>query len=156
MRPRAGGRRWAVGLAGPLALALPLVLGGCGGDATESYCTEVSARQDELAGLLDDGGPDALLRALPVLEDLAAEAPGDLADEWQQVLGRLQALDAALDQAGVDPASYDRERPPAGLAAAQRSAIDGAARELASERTAVAMAGLEQQARDVCKTPLVP
>ena len=126
------------------------------GDATESYCAEVSARQDELAGHLEEGGPDALLRALPVLEELGAEAPGDLADEWQQVLGRLRALDSALREAGVDPASYDREEPPADLSGAQRSTIDGAARELVSERTAQAMAGLEQQARDVCKTGLVP
>jgi len=156
MRGSARARRRVLGVAGPLALVLPLALGGCGGDQTESYCEEVSARQDELAGLLDDGGPDALLRALPVLEDLRAEAPGDLEDEWQQVVGRLRALDDALREADVDPASYDREAPPAGVSAEQRGAIDGAARELVSERTATAMAGLEQQARDVCKTPLVP
>ncbi|WP_166139885.1 hypothetical protein [Nocardioides ochotonae] len=151
MRPSRRGRAcWL----GPAAVLLALT--ACGGDPVQSYCEEVSARQDELAGLLDDGGPDALLRALPVLEDLRAEAPGDLDDEWQQVVGRLRALDAALREAGVDPATYDRAEPPAEVSTEQRSAIDGAARELVSERTTTAMAGLEQQARDVCKTPLVP
>ncbi|MQW76264.1 hypothetical protein GHK92_10285 [Nocardioides sp. dk4132] len=156
MRASARARRRGAALAGACALTLSVALAGWGQDETESYCAEVSARQDELAGHLDEGGPDALLRALPVLEDLGEEAPGDLADEWHQVLGRLRALDSALREAGVDPASYDREEPPGDLSGAQRSAIDGAAGELVSERTAEAMAGLEQQARDVCKTPLVP
>lgn len=137
------------------ALLLPLVLmGACGGDAQETYCEAVEKHQATLGEAVGSGDPVALLDALDVLRDLQDQAPADIADEWQQVVGRLQALQDALDDAGVDAASYDRADPPADLDPADRSAIEGAARELVSDETALALEGLQQQARDVCKTPL--
>ena len=57
--------------------------------------------------------------------------------------------------ADVDPATYDRDN------TAQRperrragSRIDAAARELGSKATQAALESLDQQARDVCQTPL--
>ena len=51
----------------------------------------------------------AVLDALDAYRDLQAQAPRDLRDEWSQVIGRLEALESALDEAGVDPAAYDPE-----------------------------------------------
>lgn len=141
-------RRTAVAV----ALVVPL-LTGCG-DATEDYCETVHERQQELSEVLGEGGPTALLQALPIFEDLAEQAPRDIRDEWDIVVGALEGLRDALADAGVDPATYDREDPPAGLTDAERTKIDAAARELASPQTQAAFAGVEQQARDVCKTPL--
>jgi hypothetical protein len=134
------------------ALLLPL-LAGCGSDQDE-YCDAVQDHQQELSDLLGSGQPDALLKALDVLRDLQDKAPDDISDEWQQLVGRIETLQQALDDAGVDPATYDRDRPPADLTHEQTAAIDAAAEELGSGTTLRALQDLEQQARDVCKTPL--
>lgn len=134
-------------------LVAPL-LAGCGGDPQEEYCAAVRDHQAELSDIVSGGGPDALLEALDVLRDLQDQAPRDIADEWQHVVARLEALQEALDEAGVDPATYDRDHPPDGLSGEQVDRIDAAARELGSGTTLRALQDLEQQARDVCKTPL--
>lgn len=137
-----------------LAAALLLsLLAGCGSDQ-EGYCDAVEEHQQELSEIVGSGDPDALLQALDVLEDLQDQAPDDISDEWQQVVGRIEALESALDDAGVDPATYDRDHPPAGLSEEQAAAIDAAAKELGSGTTLRALQDLDQQARDVCHTPL--
>lgn len=131
-----------------------LPLSACGGDEYDDYCGAVEEHQAELTEIRADGGPNALLGALDVFRDLQGRAPGDVTDEWQQVVGRLEALQDALDAAGVDAATYDRDDPPAGLDGDERAAIEAAARALVAPETAQALDGLEQQVRDVCKTPL--
>ncbi len=135
------------------ALLLPLLV-ACGGSEQDAYCEAVQDHQQELSDIVGSGDPDALLQALGVFEDLQADAPGDIADEWQQVVGRVEALRDALADAGVDPATYDREQPPADLSDAQRAAIDAAAEQLGSGTTLRALQDLDQHARDVCQTPL--
>jgi hypothetical protein len=138
-----------------LALALAAaVLTGCGGDGTSDYCESVKEHQGELSDVAASSERGAIFDALDAYRDLQALAPRDLRDEWSQVVGRLEALESALDAAGVDPAAYDPESPPASLSPAQRRAIEGAGRDLGDEATVAAMAGIEQQALDVCKMPL--
>lgn len=137
-----------------MVVLLALTLTACSSDPAEDYCAAVEEHQRELTELTAEGGPDALLGALGVFRDLQDRAPSDITDEWQQVVGRLDALEDALEEAGVDPASYDRDDPPADLDAADRSRIEAAAKELVTPETAAALEGLQQQARDVCKTPL--
>ncbi|MBA3781572.1 MAG: hypothetical protein H0X12_06925 [Nocardioides sp.] len=119
-----------------------------------SYCEVVADRQTELADLTNGGGQGALFDALDSYRDLRDAAPDDIDDEWERVIGRLEILEKALREAEVDPETYDPKKPPAGLDAEQRGAIEGAARELGSETTVGAMGELEQQALDVCHTPL--
>lgn len=123
-------------------------------DPFESYCAAVEEHRSELGAALSAGKETGLLRALPVFEDLASKAPEDIQDEWAIVVDRVGELQAALDAAGVDAAAYDFEEPPADLAAEDRKAIQTAATRLGSADTASALAGVEQQARDVCKSPL--
>lgn len=144
-------RTWAAVLAA--AVLLPL-LAGCGGDRQDAYCGAVKDHQEELSGIVGSGEPDALLQALRVFRDLQAQAPDDITDEWQQVVGRIEALSEALDEAGVDPATYDRDHPPVGLTDEEKARIDAAATELGSGTTLRALQDLDQQARDVCRTPL--
>lgn len=146
-------RRWPVGVAALLLLA-PLAAGCAEDDPFEAYCSEVEAQQAGLSEVLAPGDRTALLDALPSFRRLAEKAPEDLRDEWRTVTTRLEALQEALEEAGVDPASYDREAPPAGLDRAERRAIDAAARGLATPEMQAALDGVQQQARDVCKTPL--
>jgi gamma-glutamyl:cysteine ligase YbdK (ATP-grasp superfamily) len=136
-----------------VALLVPL-LAGCGGDPKEDYCDAVKDHQTELSDIVSTGEPDALINALDIFHDLQDKAPGDITDEWQQLVGRIEALRDALDDAGVDPATYDRENPPEGVTAEQRARIDAAAKELGSGTTLRALQDLGQEARDVCKTPL--
>jgi hypothetical protein len=134
-------------------LVMP-TLTGCGGDATDGYCDAVADHQAELSDIVAGGRPDALIDALDIFRDLQDKAPGDITDEWQQLVGRIEALDDALDEAGVDPATYDRRKPPPGLTDEQRAGIDAAAAQLGSGTTLRALQDLDQQARDVCQTPL--
>jgi hypothetical protein len=134
-------------------LAVALMLTGCA-DQQEKYCDAVEDHQQELGEVLGDGSPDALLKALPIFRDLADQAPEDLRDEWKTLIDAVAGLQDALEDAGVDPATYDREHPPQGLGQADQDAIDAAARRLTSEETVAAFSGVDQQAKDVCGTPL--
>lgn len=135
-----------------VALLLPL-LAGCGSQQ-DKYCGAVKDHQTELSNIVGSGDPDALLRALDIFRDLQSKAPGDITDEWQQVVTSIEGLQKALEDAGVDPATYDRDKPPPGLSADDRARIDAAAKALGSGTTLRAFQDLDQQARDVCKTPL--
>ncbi len=138
--------------AAALALVLlPLV--GCADDK-ERYCDAVEEHQEELSEITAEGGPTALLDALDIYRDLQDQSPSDISDEWQQVVRSIESLAEALDEAGVDPASYDPEDPPADISEEDREAIARAADEVGSLETQEALRGVEQQARDVCKTPL--
>lgn len=138
-----------------MALALAAVLlTGCGGDDTSDYCDSVKDHQRELSDIAASTEPGAIFGALDAYRDLEGDAPRDLGDEWRQVIDRLGALESALDEADIDPATYDPKTSLKSLPAAQRRAIEGAARDLGDEATVSAMAGIEQQALDVCKMPL--
>ena len=151
---RGRGRRTSSLVAGGCVAVL--VAGGLTGcaDRKERYCDAVSAHQRELSDLVGSGGPDALLRAVGPFRDLQSKAPGDITDEWQQVITSIAGLEKALEAAGVDPATYDRAHPPAGLSRSDRARIDAAAKQLGSGTTLRALQDLDQEARDVCKTPL--
>ena len=135
------------------AITLAMVCGGCK-DQQEKYCDAGGDHQHQLGEVLGDGAPDALLEALPILRDLADQAPEDLRDEWKTVIDAIAGLQDALHDAGVDPATYDRDHPPAGLSQHDKDAIDSAARQLSSEATVTAFSGVDQEAKDVCGTPL--
>jgi hypothetical protein len=143
-------------VAGFVLAAVAVTAVGCGDDDDqfESYCKEVKAQQESLTEDLAGGTSTALIDALPVFEKLRDKSPDDLRDEWDTVTTRIGELVDALDDAGVDPATYDRKKPPAGLTPAQRKSIDDAAQALATPEMAAALDGVEQQARDVCRTPL--
>lgn len=154
MRLRADRRpRWRRGT-GALVLAVGLTtLAGCQ-DQQEKYCDTVEDHQQELGEVLGDGSPDALLKALPIFEDLRDDAPEDIRDDWKTVIDAVAGLEKALDDADVDPATYDRDDPPAGLSQDDKDAIDAAARQLTSDRTVTAFSSVDQHAKDVCGTPL--
>jgi hypothetical protein len=140
-----------------VAAVLVLVVGplaGCGGDRYASYCGSLEDHRAALTKTLDAGGPQALLRALPTLRDLQRDAPDDIADDWRTLTGALTGLQDALRDAGVDPATYDRAKPPPGVTQAERDRIDAAATEVGSARTQAALTAVDQQARDVCHASL--
>ncbi|MGZ4448367.1 MAG: hypothetical protein ACXVW1_06260 [Nocardioides sp.] len=145
-------RRVPRGLA-VLAVVALLPLAGCQ-SRQDSYCSAVKDHQADLSSIVDSGSKDALLQALPIFQDLQDKAPSDVSDEWQQLVSRVQALQDALRQAGVDPATYDRDKPPAGLSAADKAAIDAASKQLGGGETLAAYQAIDQEVRDVCQTSL--
>ena len=136
--------------------ALSVLVVGCGDDEDPfaSYCKEVEDQRPALSEDLAGGGSTGLIEALPEFERLAAKAPEDIRDEWDTVTSRIDDLITALEDADVDPATYDRKRPPAGLTEQEKDAIDAAAEALVTPEMSSALNGVEQQSRDVCKTPL--
>ncbi|MEV5002066.1 hypothetical protein [Nocardioides sp. LML1-1-1.1] len=124
-------------------------------DPFEDYCAAVVDHRSELGAALTTGKQQTgLLRALPAFEDLADKSPEDIRADWRIVVERVSGLRDALAEAGVDPESYDAAKPPEGLDPAQVRAIQTAATRLAAADMATALGRVQQQARDVCKTPL--
>lgn len=123
-------------------------------DPFTTYCAEVEERRGELGAALAAGERLGLIRALPTFEVLAEKAPEDLRDEWRIVIDRVTEVRDAFADADVDPATYDPEKPPKDLPKADVDAIQAAAVRLGARETKLALAGVSQQARDVCKTPL--
>ena len=128
-------------------------LAGCASEQ-EEYCQAVKEHQERLTEIMSDAGPTSLLEALDSFRQLRAEAPTDIRDEWQQVIRSIEALEQALDDAGVDPADFDSGKPPEGVSKEEQEAIARAADEVGSRETEVALAGVRQQALDVCKAQL--
>lgn len=138
-------------------LLASLALTGCSEspeDVRADYCEVVEETQVELSDLMAEQSPTTLLEALPVFRSLAGEAPSDIADDWTVLIDAVEGLDVALDEAGVEAAAYDPERPPADLTEEQRGAIERAAAQLLAPQTDEAFQAVDQQARDVCGTPL--
>ncbi|MDN4175666.1 hypothetical protein QWY28_22075 [Nocardioides sp. SOB77] len=151
------------------ALLLLVPATACSQDPHERYCEVVEEQRPELSEAVADGSPGALIAALPSMEALEDAAPRDLRDEWDLVTGRVRELGEALEDAGVDPATYDPvEEPEDGaddeaggaedgadeVTEEERARIDAAVRELVAPATREALAGVQQQARDVCGTQL--
>jgi hypothetical protein len=146
-----GGRRAAGSVTALLLLTTPLA--GCASQQ-EQYCDAVKEHQKSLTEIMSDAGPTDLLEALDDFRALRAEAPSDITDEWQQVIRSIEGLQQALDDAGVEPEDFDSGKPPEGLSKEDRQAIARAADQVGSRSTEVALAGVQQQALDVCKTQL--
>ena len=140
--------------AASLLLVVALTLTGCSGDPHEDYCEAVTDHQEELTEVAASDDTGALFDALDTYDDLREQAPRDIADDWDAVIGPLRAREKALADHGVDPSSYSSDEPPADLDDDARREIEAAAREVGSERTVTAMGAVEQHALDVCGEPL--
>lgn len=138
------------GVAGAVLLG---TLTACGGDGLDRYCEEVREQQKPLTEAAASG-PTGLLQALPSFEALRAESPSDIAADWTVVVQRIRVLDEALAEADVDPATYDPEQTPDDLTSEERAAIEAAAAGLLTPAMTESLDRVQQQARDVCKTPL--
>lgn len=124
-------------------------------DPYAAYCDLVAQQRSLIATAVQEGPTTGLIAALPSFEALQAKAPADIADDWTTVVTAVDGLVSALKAAGADPATYDRSHPPAGMTAQQKGAIDAAATRLGSEETQAALASVDQEARDVCHSPLM-
>ncbi len=128
-------------------------LGACG-DPIENYCETLKQHRTELNQMVEADTQFGLITHRSMLENLAAQAPDDLADEWQVFLGAIRGLDKAVEASGHRPAEFKAGTLPSGLSTSDKTAIKAAADRLASPQTLTAATGIDQQARDVCKVNL--
>ncbi|WP_110205621.1 hypothetical protein [Nocardioides daejeonensis] len=144
-------------LAAVLILTLLFGLGACSKSAEEKradYCAAVKDASTGLTRTADEGGASAFLKALPVLEELAEQAPSDLKDEWQTYLGALRNLRDVLAEAKVTPEELS-DGVPKRLSEEERARVLGAVRNARSPQTQAAAQGITQQALDVCRTQIL-
>jgi hypothetical protein len=135
-----------------LALLLGLAA-GCGGDDEQDYCAMVEDEAPGLTQRVDEAGQAVLLEVLPTLEDLADAAPEDVTDDWDVFLTAIRDLRDALDETGLDPGQVTEL--PKDLPAADRKAVTEAASRLLTREVMGAAEAIDQQALDVCHTPLL-
>lgn len=154
-RPR---RRKGCASTAALVTLAALLLTSCGEPSPEEqradYCDAVRAHQRQLTDIAADPSPGATFRALPAYRDLRDQAPSDIAADWARVVDRIETLQDALRSAGVSAEDYGAGQWQKGLSTEQKDGIERAAAGLADPRTAVSLNRVEQQARDVCHTPL--
>lgn len=144
-------------LAAVLLVALALVLVVAAGtwwvrSRHKDYCDLVDERTAQVQAGQEVSS--SLITALPELHRLADAAPSDLKDEWQVVINATDGLDQALAAAQVDPATADLKSLPDTVTKDQRARITTAASRLLAPEVTAAVKGIEQQALDVCHTPL--
>lgn len=136
-----------------VALAVAPWVGSCGKDPYAAYCDAVKSHREELSKV-EQGDTSSTLDALPILRDLRDRAPDDVRADWDQVVSAFERLRHALDDAHVDPSTYDPAHPPAGLTPDQKAAIGAAVAGVTSSDTEQAWLAVQQEARDVCHMPL--
>lgn len=124
------------------------------GDDREDYCDLVESRAEELTRTVDEGGAGAFIELLPTLQELGRAAPGDLKDEWRTFLNALEALRDVLEETGVEPEEVDGKLPD-DLTGDERRRVRSTAALLGSPEVVTAVQGIEQQALDVCHTPIL-
>ncbi len=116
-------RRSTTGAAAASAVLLAL-LAGCGddsdgggseaGDTASTESTSPESALDDYCALLDDtrgefenfGGAaafDRLGELQAALEDVAAVAPDEIADDWDVLLAGFEEVEATLDEVGITP-----------------------------------------------------
>ena len=142
------------------ALVLALVVlsvTGCSSDPEQGYCDALDDARTTLVGLAtssDEGGDDYLRPALDLFEDLRADAPSSLRDEWDTFVFAWSDLVDVLTDTGVDPTTFDPATKPDGVSEEDFQRVKDAAAELRSARVRDAVDGITQHAKDVCDVSL--
>ncbi len=124
------------------------------GDPGQDYCASLKERNQAIAEMIESDSPAALLNGLPMLRELAEEAPSDLRDEWQVFLGALEGLEEAIEKSGAEPGRLQGRRAAARAERGRAVAVAEAADQIGAEDVVQSASGIELQARDVCKVNL--
>ena len=149
-------RRTALVVAG---LLVTTGLTGCS-HGTASYCSTLKHDQKKLESLATraakpgEQGVQALGDTVGVLSELRDEAPDDISDEWNTLVGALQGLVDAVKATGHPLGDFSAGTKPDGVTSGQYDAVQQAATELQGTRVQQAGKSIEQHAQDVCKVDL--
>ncbi|MDP9820450.1 hypothetical protein [Nocardioides massiliensis] len=143
----------AVGLAA-LALSASLVT-GCG-NSTDAYCNDLEATVDEL-GSLTGTDADSMEKAFDAISDLADDAPDEVKDEWQVLDKQMEAIDDALDEAGLefsDLGELSTGQLPEGVTEEQLTELGEKLQNLSGDEVQEAADTISEHAKDECDVDL--
>ena len=143
----------AVGLAA-LALSASLVT-GCG-NSTDAYCNDLEATVDEL-GSLTGTDADSMEKAFDAISDLADDAPDEVKDEWQILDEQMEAIDDALDEAGLefsDLGQLSTGQLPEGVTEEQLTELGEKLQNLSGDEVQEAADTISEHAKDECDVDL--
>jgi hypothetical protein len=120
-----------------------------------SYCDDLRDAKEEFASLGSDGAAPAQLgEAVSALQKLGAEAPDEVAGDWEVVTGGFDKIEQALDDAGVSLDDLDN---PEALTQLDPAAAQKLAQELGSldsQESSDAFDAIAQHAKDTCDVDL--
>ena len=142
---------------GIATVVVVLLAAGCSSDPDEKYCHDLSEARTSLTGLADrsdEGAGDYLEPALSLFEDLRADAPSGLRDEWDTIVFAWSDLVDVLERTGVDPTTFDPAKKPEGLSKQDFDLVRAAAAELGTARVQDAVTEVTQHAEEVCGVTL--
>jgi len=139
------------------------VLAGCGGggddsSSSSSYCKDLKAAKAKFA-TFSSSTPDfdKLDDAIATMHDLADGAPSSVADDWKILDDGLQAMEKALDDAGLkisDLGAISAGQLPEGMTAEELTAIGPKLQEafsgLSGDEFTKATDAIEKHAKSEC------
>ncbi|QWC85239.1 hypothetical protein KLP28_00085 [Nocardioidaceae bacterium] len=137
------------------ALLAPMLLASCASEE-ERYCDalgEAAPRIESLGRQAGSSPAASALASLPVLEEVSAEAPPELVDEWTVVLNALRTFRDSVRAADVETGPGAAEAIEA-LPPEERDAVQQAAARLAAPQVIEASAGIEDYGTQVCGVSL--
>jgi hypothetical protein len=141
-------------LVAPALLLLVTGLSACSGDGDETYCETLREERRELDGLADEAGDketDVVGGTLDSLRRLREVAPAELEDEYTTVVYAWEALVDAVEEAGIDPAEFDRKATLRELPARDARRVRQTAGALGAQRVVDATKGIEDHGLQVCE-----
>jgi len=154
------------------AIAAGLVLGagllsGCGGDDSDAkanggdYCDTLKTAAETVKSFTGASSTPDFSKFddfIDAAHDLEEQAPSDLADDWKIVIGGMDDLTAALEEAGITleqlmAAATTGEMPP-GVDQAKLMALAPKLESLSGEEMEAATDTIDKHAKDECDVDL--
>lgn len=151
--------RWPTVVA--VVLVVALVAGGLGVfllNRGDDYCATLRDSNAELAAVVGESAESAtgsFADSLEVLERLAADAPDEIAGDWNTLVIALRGLRDAFVEAGIDLEQAEvRVEELAEASPEAQAAVTTAATELRSPAVVRATASIQDHAQQVCGVTL--
>ncbi len=123
--------------------------GGSGGD----YCDELKSAQSQFSALEGGGGAEDLSKAFDTFRDLEKSAPDEVQDDWKTLVGAVDTIEKAYEDAGIDvddASSID----PTKLDQAQIEKLTSAMSSLSGEEYTQAGDAISKHAKSECDVDL--
>lgn len=134
--------------------------GGGGNGSSSSYCKELKASAATVKSFTaDNSTPDFSKFADFIAEahDLADKAPSDIKADWRTMVGAMDQLTSALDDAGIkleDMSKLVSGQVPEGVDATKLAGLSSKLQEIGSDKVTKAGDAISKHAKDTCKVDL--
>lgn len=135
-------------------------LAGCGGgNSTEDYCDTLRDAEESLSAMAGDSPNfDLLDDAFDALGEVADAAPDRLAEEWALIEERVDGIEDAMDEAGVEIGDFFTSafggELPEGVTQEEMEAIGEKLQSLDSDEFDEAWETIVKDAKDECDVDL--